>query len=451
VNDQRGIELRRLHRSRAPRNPASGVTVPAAAGVAAAGGVWSRRQMRFAAVVLGCALIPVLASADAGLRSSVSSASSALPQAPVIGGADAKPGKWPDVAALLFATAKGDAADCTGTLVAPTIVLTAAHCADPESPTKVLIGTSTLANPGEGETIAVERVVVFPDSSTTEDVALLVLARPSTRPPRAIATGWARTDIVNGAAVALVGFGTIDQDGEIFVDALQEAHSTITDADCSRSAGCRAGAAPAGELGAGGAGIDTCPGDSGGPLYLVTDYGTFLAGVTSRGYDDATVVCSGGGIYARADKIADWIDAAAGVQVVRGPAPTVEPIVAVHGTGGETRIRVNDPRSSTHAFKIVTPPAQGAARVRGNGSVRVCIAPEAAAGDDELTVEIIDTQRPGRSLAIAIPIAIEDGVPDASCDLDAGGCCDSSGRAGGSIPLALGVVALVLRRRRRAR
>ena len=38
---------------------------------------------------------------------------------------------------------------------------------------------------------------------------------------------------------------------------------------------------PDGELGAGGMGIDTCPGDSGGPLYLPTDFGTFLAGVTS--------------------------------------------------------------------------------------------------------------------------------------------------------------------------
>lgn len=400
--------------------------------------------MRLASALLGCALIPAVAAAQDGPGG-----------AEVIGGQNAKAGTWPDVAAVMFPSASGELARCTGTLIAPTVVLTAGHCydpLDPPLPDNVLIGTSSLARPGDGETIAIKHGYVFPDAETTEDVAVLVLARASSRAPRKIATGWARLDIADGAAIALVGYGAINKNGDQYVDELQEASSTITDFDCSRSSGCNVGARPAGELGAGGMGIDTCPGDSGGPLYLVTDYGALLAGVTSRSYDDAQFACSEGGIYERPDKVVDWIEATAGVAVARGPEPGAGPIVAVPGEGGDTRISVNDPRSNAHRFEITTPPAQGIAKVRGDGAVRMCVDPAAAPGDDELTVTITDTQHDGRALALAIPVHIQDGTPGAACDIDAfaeqGGCCDSGGGSGGAIPLTIVVLALVMRRRR---
>ena len=373
----------------------------------------------------------------------------------VVGGHDAAAGAWPDATAVLFPVGSaGDVPDCTATLIAPTVVLTAGHCDDPALPPlpdNVLIGTSSLARPSEGETIAVARGVLFPGADSSSDIAVLVLARASTRPPRRRATGWARGDIVNGAAISLVGFGAINKDGDRFVDELQEARTTITDADCSSSDGCRPAAQPAGELGAGGMGIDTCPRDSGGPLYLLTDYGAFLAGVTSRGYDHATVTCSEGGIYTRPDKVVDWIEQVAGVPVARGPEPSADPIVAVRGDGGDTIIDVNDPRSGAHRFEITAPPAHGMARVHGDGTVRVCTDP-AAPDDDQLTVTITDTQHAGRAVPITIKIQITDGTAAPSCDLgalDTGGCCDSGGhRSGGAIPLAIGVLAVVLRRRR---
>ncbi len=113
---------------------------------------------------------------------------------------------------------------------------------------------------------------------------MLVLATASTFAPRAIATGWARLEIDNGAAVELVGYGTIDATGMTQIPELQEAMTTITDFDCTTSDGCNTGARPDGELGAGGMGIDTCPGDSGGPLYVLASDGAFLGGVTSRSY-----------------------------------------------------------------------------------------------------------------------------------------------------------------------
>jgi endonuclease G len=369
------------------------------------------------------------------------------PHAPVIGGSAAAPGTWPDVAAVMFA----GSADCTGTLVAPTVVITAGHCNDPTLDA-VLIGTSSLARPGDGETIPVVQRIEYPSSWTSIDVTVLVLARPAIEPPRPIASGWVRYDIVNGAPVAFVGYGSIDKNGNTFVPELQEARSTITDFDCTTMAGCNTAAKPDGELGAGGMGIDTCPGDSGGPLYLVTDYGTFLAGVTSRGYDTAMFACSEGGIYERPDKIVDWIEAMVGGPVSHGPEPTADAIVATRGDAGETLIAAHDPRSKSHDLAIATQPAHGTARVRGDGYVRVCTDADAT-GDDQVVVRITDADHPARTLDLTIPITIEDGAPPRSCDVDAfsvdaGGCCDSGRGAAGSIPLSLAVL-VGLRRRRR--
>lgn len=405
--------------------------------------------MRLVPGALACLLIPAVALADSGDAPPPASSGPAQ----VIGGSDARPGKWPDVAAILFPLSPGGEALCTGTLVAPTVVLTAAHCYDPSNlplPDNVLIGTSSLARPQDGETIRIKQGYLYPDPQSTEDIAVLVLARPSSRRPRKIATGWGRVDIVDGAAITLVGFGAINANGDHFIDELQEASTTITDFDCSRSSGCNPSARPEGELGAGGMGIDTCPGDSGGPLYLMTSYGPILAGLTSRGYDSTPVTCSDGGIYVRPDKVIDWIERVAG-NVEHIGAPQSRPLVALRGDGDDVRIAVNDPASNSHRFELLVPPAHGTARVRSDGAVRVCVDATAPVGSDQVTVMVTDTEHPRRALPLLIPIEIKDGPAVATCDLDAfsqAGCCDAGGHPGGAIPLALGVLAIARRRRR---
>jgi uncharacterized protein (TIGR03382 family) len=365
------------------------------------------------------------------------------PPAPtsVVGGTRAEAGKWPDVAAVYV----GSSLRCSGVLVAPTVVLTAAHC-NAAGPDKVLIGAETLAAGNQGELRTIARRVEYPAWESTLDVLVLVLATPSTKEPRTIASGWARFELDNGAKVAIVGFGAIDADGTQYVDPLQEATTTIADAACEHASGCNVEARPEGELAAGGKGIDSCSGDSGGPLYVTSPRGTFLAGLTSRAYDNATKTCSEGGIYTRPDKILDWIEAQAGVPVRRGPEPTVDPLEVAVGQGAEVVIAANDPKTQSHRYKLLTPPTHGEAAVNSEGRVRVC---GATVGDDALVVDVIDAATAARHLPVTVPIRVVEGVDAGRCRAefpdDSGGC--QAGGDGGAGMAFLLVVSVGLRRR----
>lgn len=377
------------------------------------------------------------------LALAAASGAAAPPPRQVVGGQDAELGKWPDVVAVYVGTIPL----CTGVLVAPTVVLTAAHC-NTSGLMEVLIGTDTLAADNQGERIAVARRIEYPRWEDTFDVLVLVLARASTRPPRRLASGWAAAEVVDGTSVSVVGFGAINMQGNEYVERLQEGRTVVTDATCARSKGCNAEAVPAGELGAGGMGVDSCQGDSGGPLYADTSFGTVVAGLTSRSYDDATVPCSQGGIYVRAGRIAHWIERETGVTLARGPDPTFEPLSTRVGGGAQTRISANDPYGQRHRFELGAPSALGDAAVYSDGSVRLCAK---AAGRDQLVVVVTDRADPSRRAHVTIPVEVEDGQDRGECSLqlDEGGCGCQSGDPSQGWPLLL--LALALRRRRAPR
>jgi secreted trypsin-like serine protease len=385
--------------------------------------------MRAVSVALASILIPSMVGAEGPKDRPRPIADATV--APVVGGDDAPAGKWDDAAAIII----GGGVACTGTLIAPNVALTAGHCNDP-SLSAVLLGTNSLSRRADGETIPVSNRIALREN----DITVLVLAKAATTKPRAIASGWAQYEIKNGAPVAIVGYGAIDRNAQQSVNELQEAESTITDFDCSTKSGCDQF-----ELGAGGMGIDSCNGDSGGPLYLLTDFGDFLVGVTSRAYSNATDPCGQGGIYGRPDQVLAQIETAAGRKVERGPEPTAENVVAIRNDGGETSIVANDPRSKDHSFAVTTQPTMGTAKVREDGVVRVCANRDAMPGDsDSLVVMVTDKSNPNRKVPVKIGISIALNDPaGGSCDVNAfetddGGCCDSGGRgAGGSVVLAL--------------
>ena len=389
-------------------------------------------------------------------------------EAPVIGGSDAPQGMWPATAAILYGSASNpgsansdpqDSFECTGVLVAPNVVLTAGHCVpgvdDGEGYigdlTGVLIGAASLADPSAGQLIVATNsdISAYPNSMTTIDIGIIKLETASTLTPAPIADGWAKFDIVNGAKVEFVGYGAVNSSGSMYIPQEQEAQSTITDYDCSMSSGCRPGAMPDGELGAGGSGIDTCPGDSGGAMYLLTSYGTFVAGITSRGYDTNTLDCSQGGIYARPDKIVAYIEQQTGATLAHGPMPSAPAITAVQNALGTTTIDSNDPKTDEHHYAITAGPTNGTAAVSEAGDVRFCAS--ATTGSDALTVSVTDANDATRSVPVTIAIDVSSGTSSGTCDVNefpSAGCCDAGGAPSGAAALAVVVGAVLVRRRR---
>lgn len=105
---------------------------------------------------------------------------------------------------------------CSGTVISPTVILTAAHCifpgigVDPPEDIEIFFGTDVF---GAGESIPVIEGKYFPtfdvDSPAADnDVAMLRLARPA--PVAPIRMGKAPT---NGKEVTLIGFGITSSGG----------------------------------------------------------------------------------------------------------------------------------------------------------------------------------------------------------------------------------------------
>src|SRR5690348_6582739 len=95
--------------------------------------------------------------------------------APVIGGSAAPEGEWPDAAALYSSGEQG----CSGTLIAPTVVLTAGHCVSDSfgpPPDTVMVGGIDEQTRAGGETIDVTNAYEYPGSQSSIYAGLLVLA-----------------------------------------------------------------------------------------------------------------------------------------------------------------------------------------------------------------------------------------------------------------------------------
>jgi secreted trypsin-like serine protease len=149
-------------------------------------------------------------------------------------------------------------------------------------------------------------------------VSIVILAQPiTTVTPRAVATSCSYKQFSASTAVHLVGFGSTNADGTVPNSRLKEAMTQVVDPMCASGNGCNKSVAPGGEFVAGGGTTDSCFGDSGGPVYLDTDHGPIVVGAVSRGVDNSTTPCGGGGIYVRPDKVIEWIESTAGHTIAK--------------------------------------------------------------------------------------------------------------------------------------
>jgi len=257
-------------------------------------------------------------------------------------------GGWAATTDQIFATVEirrsgASAGFCSGTLISPLIVVTAAHCAvvEPE------VGLVRAATPGTLQVVAghlashaavssmvrsVFEVRVHDDYDhdfimgrsrsgagqggigSPNDIALLFLSNPFEEIPNApmLTTDQERELVRHGDVGFVAGYGVYDLDddltGELYIsDAVidilgrQELLTRRSD-----------------QLG------DSCYGDSGGPLYVPTEQGDFLVGLVSRGRSDVKRDCGDGGVYTLLSAHLPWIAKIAGNRFQPSAAQGVE-------------------------------------------------------------------------------------------------------------------------------
>lgn len=236
--------------------------------------------------------------------------------AEIVGGTLTTAGKWPDSVAVL-----GPQGACTGTLIAPDVVLTAGHCVG--GMTQVKANTLDYNSTG-GVTATIKSHTAYPNWQQTLDISVIVLNTPITgvtpRPLGMDCTFTSGNFNTMKPNVQLVGFGATDPAGQAANTRQYEVTVPVTDPTCTTTtgAGCQTAVAPSGEFIAGGNNKDSCYGDSGGPVYLSTPRGTMVIGAVSRGFENATTPCGGGGIYVRTgNAVATWIETTTGKTIAK--------------------------------------------------------------------------------------------------------------------------------------
>jgi secreted trypsin-like serine protease len=233
------------------------------------------------------------------------------PDAPVVGGTPVPSGAWRDVVAVF-----AEDSICSGTLIAPDVVLTAGHCVE-AGPVEVLVDTVDYGKPG-GDIIPVKWSRAYPDWQRRYDIGVIMLDHVARPKPRKIASACTTRELlIAGAEVRAVGFGLASESGTDHNTQLREAVLPVIDPTCTLDAACEASIAPHGEFIAGGQGTDTCFGDSGGPIFIDTPEGPALVGVVSRGLATPGFPCGNGGVYVRADKVTSWLKSVTGAAITR--------------------------------------------------------------------------------------------------------------------------------------
>ncbi len=282
------------------------------------------------------ALCCLLVASPASASARPSTGGNAGATASVIKGTPASITDFPWLAHVTYEGA-AEGFECSGSVVAPRLVLTAGHCAVAESgrvldPShyRVVTGLGDLKQLTPEHVSAVVQVLVDPSyepSKNLNDAALLVLAAPVAAPPIALATADDEALSSGGTPISIVGWGltsgastkapTVLRSGEAVIqdDAYCRMKAKTVTPFYSVATQICSIAPPSFEVG-------VCHGDSGGPVIAVRSDGVPVqVGIISM----ADPVCKTNipDVETRVDQVTPWISSWIAAVEAGAPAPPI--------------------------------------------------------------------------------------------------------------------------------
>jgi secreted trypsin-like serine protease len=292
-------------------------------------GLGSLRSHWPVGAVFLCALL------TAGLTPAAAQAS-APAQASIVGGKITSISDFPSLAFIEARDPDGSGFNCTGTVISPRVILTAAHCVEdldaggltPPDEYGVVTG---LADPHQAmgaEVLRVASTHVFPEFDPgllRSDAGILILATPTAAPPIPLATSADAALYEGGASVQVAGWGLQHSQATTEPKRLRSASTQVQapgfckrethpyDPDYSPGLQLCATDPPAHK-------ISDCFGDSGGPVIAGRPDGSpveiGIASVVAPGCDTKLP-----NIFTRADAVSTWALGWAAATELGAPSP----------------------------------------------------------------------------------------------------------------------------------
>lgn len=268
-------------------------------------------------------------------------------RASIVGGDAASIAAYPWLAFIEAETGPEEGFQCTGTVVAPRVVLTAGHCVEdidsgrltPAADFAVATGVADLSTVRATDVSRVSQAVVNPSfrpSLLHNDAGLLVLATPTSAPALPLATAADAALLEPGSPLSVAGWGLTDGKAK-GIDGLLRAADTVVQA----AGFCRSGVgeyypfyAPTTQLCAADPpafASGTCHGDSGGPAIARQGGAPIQVGIISLGQAGCSTKLPD--VFTRVDRVQPWVagwiaaveagDAAPSVTVPKATLPAM--------------------------------------------------------------------------------------------------------------------------------